>query len=148
MLSAPQASRAAFIDGAAMARSKKPSEVSKTLSSLAMKLARSGPPGRHFDARAALGTARNSAFHIRISSLEELPVRVLVVEDDPLIRELVVETLREEGHDVIHASNGEEALAGATGRSRTSWSQISGCLDRSTAGRSPSGVASTIRHCR
>jgi CheY-like chemotaxis protein len=38
-------------------------------------------------------------------------VRVLVVEDDPLIREFVVEALREEGFDVIHAANGEQALA-------------------------------------
>jgi DNA-binding response OmpR family regulator len=38
-------------------------------------------------------------------------VRILVVEDDPLIREIVVEALREEGYDVIHASNGEEAMA-------------------------------------
>ena len=38
-------------------------------------------------------------------------VRILVVEDDPLIREFTVEALREEGYDVIHASTGEEALA-------------------------------------
>ena len=38
-------------------------------------------------------------------------MRILVVEDDPFIREFVVATLREEGYDVIHASNGEEALA-------------------------------------
>ena len=38
-------------------------------------------------------------------------MRILVVEDDPLIREFTVEALREEGHDVIHASTGEEALA-------------------------------------
>jgi CheY-like chemotaxis protein len=38
-------------------------------------------------------------------------VRVLVVEDDPLIREFVVEALREEGYHVIHAADGEEALA-------------------------------------
>jgi len=37
-------------------------------------------------------------------------VRILV-EDDPLIREFVVEALRDEGFDVIHASTGEEALA-------------------------------------
>ena len=37
-------------------------------------------------------------------------MRILVVEDDVLIREFVVEVLREEGFDVIHASNGEEAL--------------------------------------
>jgi DNA-binding response OmpR family regulator len=38
-------------------------------------------------------------------------MRVLVVEDDPLIREFVVEALREEGFDVIHAADGEQALA-------------------------------------
>jgi DNA-binding NtrC family response regulator len=38
-------------------------------------------------------------------------MRILVVEDDSLVRELVVEALREEGHDVIHAANGEQALA-------------------------------------
>jgi len=38
-------------------------------------------------------------------------VRILVAEDDPLVRELVVEALRDEGYHVIHASNGEEALA-------------------------------------
>jgi len=42
---------------------------------------------------------------------EESPVRILVVEDDPLIREFVVEALREEGYQVIHAANGEDALA-------------------------------------
>jgi CheY-like chemotaxis protein len=40
-----------------------------------------------------------------------LPVRILVVEDDPLVRELVVEALRDEGYQVIHAATGEEALA-------------------------------------
>ena len=37
-------------------------------------------------------------------------MRILVVEDDPLIREFVVEALREEGHQVIHAADGEQAL--------------------------------------
>ena len=36
-------------------------------------------------------------------------MRILVVEDDPLIREFVVECLRDEGFDVIHAANGEHA---------------------------------------
>ncbi len=36
---------------------------------------------------------------------------VLLVEDDPLIREFLVEALREAGYHVIHASTGEEALA-------------------------------------
>jgi DNA-binding response OmpR family regulator len=38
-------------------------------------------------------------------------VSILLVEDDPLIREFVVEALREAGYHVIHASTGEEALA-------------------------------------
>lgn len=37
-------------------------------------------------------------------------MRVLVVEDDLLIREFVVEALREAGFHVVHASTGEEAL--------------------------------------
>ena len=37
-------------------------------------------------------------------------MRILVVEDDPLIREFVVDTLRERGYDVIHTGSGEEAL--------------------------------------
>ncbi len=40
----------------------------------------------------------------------EPPVSVLLVEDDPLIREFVVEALRDAGYHVIHASTGEEAL--------------------------------------
>jgi len=44
----------------------------------------------------------------------EPPVSVLLVEDDPLIREFVVEALREAGYHVIHASTGEEALAWCT----------------------------------
>ena len=38
-------------------------------------------------------------------------MRILVVEDDPLVRELLVEALREHGYEVIHAANGEQALA-------------------------------------
>jgi DNA-binding NtrC family response regulator len=34
-----------------------------------------------------------------------------MVEDDPLVRELVVDALREEGYEVFHTSNGEQALA-------------------------------------
>lgn len=37
-------------------------------------------------------------------------MRILLVEDDPLIREFVVEALREAGYQVVHASTGEEAL--------------------------------------
>lgn len=32
------------------------------------------------------------------------------MEDDPLIREFIVEALREEGYYVVHAADGEEAL--------------------------------------
>ena len=38
-------------------------------------------------------------------------VRVLVVDDDPDVRALVVRTLTEDGHVVIEAANGREALA-------------------------------------
>lgn len=38
-------------------------------------------------------------------------MRILVVEDDPLVREFVVEALRDQGYHVIHAANGEEALS-------------------------------------
>lgn len=38
-------------------------------------------------------------------------MRILVVEDDRLIRDFVVEALREEGYQVIDAACGEEALA-------------------------------------
>lgn len=38
-------------------------------------------------------------------------MRILVVEDDPLVREFVVDALREAGFFVIHAADGEEALA-------------------------------------
>jgi DNA-binding response OmpR family regulator len=38
-------------------------------------------------------------------------VRIPVVKDDPAVRESIVETLRDEGHRVIHAKNGAEALA-------------------------------------
>lgn len=37
-------------------------------------------------------------------------MRILLVEDDALIREFVVEALRDEGFDVIPASTGEEAM--------------------------------------
>ncbi|TYL84720.1 response regulator [Bradyrhizobium cytisi] len=48
---------------------------------------------------------------MRCEDFREPPVRILLVEDDPLIREFVVEALREEGYEVIHAANGEDALA-------------------------------------
>lgn len=38
-------------------------------------------------------------------------MRILLVEDDPLVREFLVDALREEGFFVIHAADGEQALA-------------------------------------
>ena len=38
-------------------------------------------------------------------------MRILVVEDDPLICEFVVEALREEGYEVAHVASGDQALA-------------------------------------
>jgi CheY-like chemotaxis protein len=37
-------------------------------------------------------------------------MRILVVEDDALVREVAVETLTEEGYEVVEAENGETAL--------------------------------------
>lgn len=52
----------------------------------------------------------------------EAALRVLLVEDEALIAELFAETLSAEGHDVVVAGDGQEALrlfaaAEATGRS-------------------------------
>jgi response regulator RpfG family c-di-GMP phosphodiesterase len=49
----------------------------------------------------------------------ESPVSVLLVEDDPLIREFVVEALRDAGYHVIHASTGKRRWTGASATSRT-----------------------------
>ncbi len=73
-------------------------------------------------------------------------MRILVVEDDALIREFVVEALREEGYDVIHASNGEEGH-GVGGRSPTFSSQTPICLGKLTDGRSPNVAESAIPDC-
>ena len=37
--------------------------------------------------------------------------RIMVVEDDPSVRELLREILKRAGHDVIAAGNGKEAIA-------------------------------------
>jgi DNA-binding response OmpR family regulator len=67
-------------------------------------------------------------------------VRILLVEDDPLIREFVVEALREEGYQVIHA--------GADDRSSTFSSRTSSCPEASTDGRSPNAAVSMIPNSR
>jgi CheY-like chemotaxis protein len=40
---------------------------------------------------------------------------VVVVEDEPLVRELLAETLRAAGHRVVEGSTADEALAAAAG---------------------------------
>lgn len=37
--------------------------------------------------------------------------RLLLVEDDPQVRSMLSETLKQEGYDVVEAENGKEALA-------------------------------------
>jgi diguanylate cyclase (GGDEF)-like protein len=44
-------------------------------------------------------------------SLETMKPRILVVDDDPNIRELIVETLEGSNYDVLEARDGREALA-------------------------------------
>ncbi len=36
--------------------------------------------------------------------------RILVIDDDDLVRTLMVDLLKREGHDVVSASNGEEGI--------------------------------------
>jgi DNA-binding response OmpR family regulator len=47
---------------------------------------------------------------VEIQNFEDA-VRILVVEDDPLVREFVVDALRDEGWDVVEAGDGQEALS-------------------------------------
>ncbi len=36
--------------------------------------------------------------------------RIIVVEDDPQVRAMLRETLQQEGHDIVEASNGKECV--------------------------------------
>jgi len=42
-------------------------------------------------------------------------MKILVVEDDELVREMAVEALKDEGFDVIEAATGEDAIAHCRG---------------------------------
>ena len=48
--------------------------------------------------------------------------RVLVVDDDPTVREVVVSYLRAAGHDVVEAADGEAALAAMRDAAAPTWS--------------------------
>src|SRR5215213_1167250 len=72
---------------------------------------------------------------------EELTrVVILVVEDDPRVRELLVEVLSDEGYDVIPAANGDEALMSIT----TVWPQLI-TLDLDLPGVSGAMILQTLR---
>jgi PleD family two-component response regulator len=84
-------------------------------------LASQTPPRRSLNSKARsigrpdgdAGTVQSfgsSQIGIRCEVSRSIQLRILVVEDDPLIREFVVEALREEGYEVVHAANGEDAL--------------------------------------
>jgi DNA-binding response OmpR family regulator len=74
-------------------------------------------------------------------------VRILVVEDDPLIREFVVEALRDEGCEVIHASNGER-LAWCKRRVADVLVTDIKLPGRINGWQIANAVVSTIRDCR
>jgi DNA-binding response OmpR family regulator len=42
-------------------------------------------------------------------TVSEHPLKILVVEDDRIYAEFVTDTLRDAGHDVVHATNGRDA---------------------------------------
>ena len=45
------------------------------------------------------------------SAIESKPLRILLVEDDPTVAEVIASLLRARGHDVVHAAHGLAALA-------------------------------------
>jgi CheY-like chemotaxis protein len=42
--------------------------------------------------------------------MSDNPKRILVVDDEHVVREIIVETLIDEGHDVLQAPSGDTAL--------------------------------------
>ncbi len=72
---------------------------------------------------------------------------ILVVDDEPLIAQLVAETLAAEGYEVETASNGREALEKTPLRARlTSFCVICGCRS-STAWDSIESLKRGIQTC-
>lgn len=49
-------------------------------------------------------------------------MRILVVDDEPAVRESLERALRLEGYDVMLAANGSEALAAVAEQPPTRWS--------------------------
>ena len=62
---------------------------------------------------AELGIAKNTTYVVKVRKMDVAPDRVviLVVEDDPLARDLLTSVLSDEGYEVMAAENGEQALA-------------------------------------
>ena len=53
--------------------------------------------------------------------------KVLIVDDEPNIREVVGLYLRRDGHDVVSASDGEEALRPLQAATLRTWSFSTSC---------------------
>lgn len=75
---------------------------------------------------------------------EPAPLQVLLVEDDPLVRDVLAELLADRGHEVIPCRNGEECLAAlpATGE------RVLLLTDVAMPGRSGRVVADEFRRQR
>jgi CheY-like chemotaxis protein len=59
----------------------------------------------------AAGTAAHGGMGAAIAPLSSMPVRVLLVDDEDVVREVLAEQLKEAGYCVIAAASGTEALA-------------------------------------
>src|SRR4051794_15449762 len=78
-------------------------------------MAFAGLPGRAKKPQIAIDTSREFPHMVKNSAA----LRVLVVDDEPLIRWSMSETLSDRGYDVVEASDGQSAIAAVSDSSRS-----------------------------